>query len=501
MITTSRELDYSIPHPATLASTPLVGYAALLDFVRVVLAVMIIPELPRMVWHVRAHLPLQRGGAINSEYLMLLALAYLFPSWRMIALLAAELVVVALEPVAALYNVPLRDTVHLLRNLTLLPASSLVTYISLLLLYGVTCTALLRLNVGLLRRSFARPLAATVIIIAMVPILADVAEGRYYRVHLSGRPADVDRLLPYQAAAMPVFHLGKELALAGGPSGPVATSRHPLPSTLSHAIGELPANARPNIVLVLTESWGLADDDRVNQAAYRAYRDPAITQRYRIEVGKTQFDGGTIAGEFRELCAEAGGFDVLTASPEDLQGCWPRRLDGEGYSTLAVHGFSSMMFGRRDWYARLGFRETEFLDDLNRTHLAHCQGAFNGMCDEGLADWIGDRLLAAHGPDPTYVHWVTLNTHLPIAPLASGASRQDCAETGIDGETSLCSWLERTLLVHRSVAALANRPGLRPTVFVVVGDHAPPFLNADFRTRFSATHVPYVILMPKSLKP
>jgi phosphoglycerol transferase MdoB-like AlkP superfamily enzyme len=53
--------------------------------------------------------------------------------------------------------------------------------------------------------------------------------------------------------------------------------------------------------------------------------------------------------------------------------------------------------------------------------------------------------------------------------------------------------------VQESVARLAETPGLRPTIFVVVGDHAPPFVREDVRDRFSQTRVPYVVLMPRAM--
>jgi len=41
-------------------------------------------------------------------------------------------------------------------------------------------------------------------------------------------------------------------------------------------------------------------------------------------------------------------------------------------------------------------------------------------------------------------------------------------------------------------------PLARPTVFVIVGDHAPPFGDPGLRSRFSQTDVPYVVLLPRS---
>jgi hypothetical protein len=55
-----------------------------------------------------------------------------------------------------------------------------------------------------------------------------------------------------------------------------------LSSALSQAMAEIPAGSKPDVVLVLTESWGLANDDRINQAQMQPYRNPAIDDLYRV---------------------------------------------------------------------------------------------------------------------------------------------------------------------------------------------------------------------------
>jgi phosphoglycerol transferase MdoB-like AlkP superfamily enzyme len=37
----------------------------------------------------------------------------------------------------------------------------------------------------------------------------------------------------------------------------------------------------------------------------------------------------------------------------------------------------------------------------------------------------------------------------------------------------------------------------RPTIFVIVGDHAPPFSDTASRSQFSSAEVPYVLLLPR----
>jgi phosphoglycerol transferase MdoB-like AlkP superfamily enzyme len=175
-------------------------------------------------------------------------------------------------------------------------------------------------------------------------------------------------------------------------------------------------------------------------------------------------------------------------------------LNSAGYRTLATHGFTSLMFNRGQWYQRFGFQQTAFLPELQSDGASVCDGAFPGACDADVARWVGDHLAAPRDQSPMFVHWVTLNSHLPISPLADGTVIGDCVTLGIAHERSLCSWFRHVQIVHESVAQLAVRRGLRPTVFVIVGDHAPPFLRAGIRSRFSQTEVPYVILFPRSLK-
>jgi hypothetical protein len=62
---------------------------------------------------------------------------------------------------------------------------------------------------------------------------------------------------------------------------------------------------------------------------------------------------------------------------------------------------------------------------------------------------------------------------------------------------AVCAWYQLVFNVHRSVAELALRPATRPTIFLIVGDHAPPFASARLRSKFSDRVVPYVLLTPK----
>jgi hypothetical protein len=282
-----------------------------------------------------------------------------------------------------------------------------------------------------------------------------------------------------------------------------------MPSASAIAMGHLrdltarnaaasPAAALPNFVQILVESWGQAKDDALRTALLAAYRDPRLVARYRVLEGTMPFEGPTTSGEARELCQTHIGFNAAHGSVEQMQRCLPALLRGLGYQTLGVHGFKGAMFDRNVWYPQMGFQEVWFEDRLHGLGLPDCPGPFSGTCDAAVADWLSGRLEQPRAA-PLFVHWVTLNSHLPVpvpAPLMHPASCYVSAET--QKEPTLCAWYQLEAVVQDSVRKMALQRLDRPTIFVIVGDHAPPFDRQGIRGRFSSTEVPYVILLPKA---
>ena len=253
----------------------------------------------------------------------------------------------------------------------------------------------------------------------------------------------------------------------------------------------------PNLVLVLVESWGLATDSSVRNALAQSYFQSDLLARYDVSQGTVPFYGSTIPGESRELCDSKIGFHLLNASTQELQGCLPRRLAALGYQNIALHGMDGHMFNRSTWYRSIGFQEKWFRDQLRKQGLPDCAGAFTGICDAAVAQWIGRRLARREG-NPHFVYWVTLNSHLPVPTPAPLADAAPCSLTPLLSQLpAFCSWFQLVSNVHQSVSKLAMTELARPTVFVVVGDHAPGFANPVIRSQFSSDVVPYVVLAPR----
>jgi hypothetical protein len=282
------------------------------------------------------------------------------------------------------------------------------------------------------------------------------------------------------------------------------TARSPVPSATAVAIkasgifsgqnrGEL-----PDVVVTVVESWGVAEDSSLQTAMVKPYLDPELLAKYQVFQGSVPFYGATVAGEARELCGNEIGYYLIRAPASDLTGCLPERLASLGYHSIAVHGMSGLMFDRQIWYRRLGFQELWFREELEKQGLPNCASAFLGTCDADVAAWIGRRL-EEDTSRPKLIHWMTLNSHLPVPVPSYLRDGAPCTtDIGLQPHSALCSWYQLVENVHRSVAQLASGPLGRPTIFVVVGDHAPPFGDPGLRGRFSQSDVPYVVLVPRS---
>ena len=322
------------------------------------------------------------------------------------------------------------------------------------------------------------------------------------------RPSDSNKysnLEDLWASRYPLIRLVRDQRLFGSSIYLQATNqsdREPVRSATSEALRALnlegagPEGSLPNIVLVLVESWGLDKDPGIRNSLVQPYYQKEVQAKYTVLQGTVPFYGSTLAGEARELCGNRVGFHIVKASQQDLKNCLPDRLAALGYDTIAAHGMKGGMFQRADWYPRIGFHELWFKDSFDKLGLPVCDGAFEGTCDAAIAGWIQGQL-ATEGEKPKFLDWLTLNSHLPLPNKISWPYSASCSLNPILAQQkSLCVWYNLILNVHSSVARLAASPLGRPTVFIVVGDHAPPFVSATTHAQFPGKLVPYILLIP-----
>lgn len=340
-------------------------------------------------------------------------------------------------------------------------------------------------------RSQARSFGAAVVVL----LVAGAAAGVEDWLQAPGPGGEAAVRIDLATSALSFLYHGMR-------AGPVSESGEPIlqgvPSATAPVFRALAAE-RPlpdRVVLVIVESMGLPVDSAVEALQRAALSAPRVQSRYRLEVDTLPFHGSTVPGELRELCALRASTVHPEADALPLDACLPRRLGAHGYTSAAVHGFSGVFFHRSVWYPELGFHEVYLGGAVHRLtgEGERCGLVFVGSCDADIAHWLGRRLREPR--DRQFVYWLTLNAHSPF-PAPDPALTEVSCDAVPHLEPDVCRLLGHHDLVLRALADAASAPGLGPTLFVIVGDHAPPFATRGSRRRFHPDVVPAYLLWPR----
>jgi Sulfatase len=450
------------------------------------------PILSAPLWLMAPRFGLVQPGFINLEFLLIGGLALFLPRGAVVAFLVADMLLDVLSDVSKTFFFLPEQLPTALNSLIELPALRLLRIFAALILFASFCALLSRFRPRHLDR---RIMAASIIGVgALLYISAymcgqdvllrrDVVNGSF-RLVRSPTATMLRRLRVFSQRDRELHAQGRDQ---------VASASLALDPLLHVAR----ATVQPNVVLVLLESWGEATEPTLTDRLISPYRDPSILLHYTVRTGSVPFYGTTVSGEARELCQSGMAFGILGIDAQQAAKCLPNRFRTQGYLTVAAHGYLGSMFSRDQWYPRMGFDEMDFGPQFDRMGLPRCNGAFPGTCDAAIASWIGAKL--EYTQKPTFLYWVTLNSHLPVIEDPNATADPVCSQLDAAFRSSpLCDWMHLVYTVHASIRDLALRPGLRPTVFVVVGDHAPPFARERLRGRFSPESVPYMILWPRT---
>lgn len=242
---------------------------------------------------------------------------------------------------------------------------------------------------------------------------------------------------------------------------------------------------RLNLVLIMVESMGMPSHDEARRFMLSVFDTPNVLNKYDVQEGMVFARGSTIHGEIRELCRGRLGYGLFG---ESADGCVARIMSQAGYQTTAIHANFAKMYGRDEWYPRVGF------DDYINTNTGqlpyeHIEERWGSALDTSLIDWLdsqGDR------QKKSFKYVLTVSTHLP-AILLPGATISDiCLQ---DMPENARTHLANLKLVIDKIGAYAARQ--KNTIFVIVGDHPPSFVSPASRAAFKEFEVPYVILQPK----
>jgi len=430
-------------------------------------------------------------GLINLEFVILAAVGMYISRSLLAALLVAELLADCAFEICFTYKFTFGQLLHCLQYLPLLPGNRIARGGIILVLSAAICVLLSRMPRGIQDRGAA---LLTLGAIASMALVVDTIDGQNYLLKRDSTLTQY-RLVRSPALALAVYEAqgilrGEKVRAAKDVRTKAASSN------LAEQQSPKAMPEKPDIVFVLAESWGQEEDPSAAHGLIESYDQADIHRKYTVRAGTVPFSGLTIPGEARELCESSMGFGVLQIRSEWAENCLPWRLRQMGYETTGVHGYTGQMFYRSSWYPKVGFESMMFRDDFRREGYKDCPGAFLGTCDSEVARWITQKA-SSTSDRPRFIYWVTLNAHLPVPANPPISNDTGCA--GLNGQStdpSLCSWYRLVKNVHQSVTDMALM-AKRPTIFVVVGDHAPPFGNPALRRLFSSTEVPYIVLAPK----
>ncbi len=463
----------------------------------VVLFYLVIANIP--FWLASYSLGLRLKGPFNDEFVLIGILSLFVRRWLTVGLLVIAILVDLLNGIASTYMLGIPEMLGSAGSVHEFASSHHWNIAAVSICIAMVCMmAALAAKSGILGSE--RRYAASILgVFLLVGVAIDAATGHLLALRQDRQLGTVclTRMGSHFLVMPPVHsHIVRYQVTAGANDRVVAASAKMAEfERFAETAGT--SAALPNVVLILVESWGRPLAADVEESLVRPYASGNLAAKYTVERGTVPFYGPTVAGEGRELCGSGIGFGLLTATRSELKSCLPVKMKAMGYHNTAVHGFTARMFGRGEWYGRIGFDETWFRDRLQGERLPVCPGAFPGICDAAAAEWIGDRL--ARGSDsPQFVYWVTLNSHLPVPIPNHVEDAPPCSDVPVAREEpAMCSWYQLVFNVHRSVSEIGLRATARPTVFLIVGDHAPPFSAERLRAQFSDKVVPYVLLTPK----
>ncbi len=462
----------------------------------VVLLYLILPNLPPFLSsRVLGALP---HGFINLECLLIGAFGVFLPRGAVFVLLLLESLVDLAYGICFTYKFSLEELFSSLRYLTVMPTGRVIEGLAALALSVLLCAVLALVRPRPQKRFWTSGL---LLACAIIPAGIDMFNGQ----NLLWRKDAT--LASYRLVRSPALVLGLwEVSAYRVRAQSNNAGDLPVSSASSHLLSLLDGRASsqesPNVVLIVVESWGLLRDARLAQTLAAPYDDPRITSKYEVSHGAVPFTGLTVPGETRELCHVNAGFRIIHDAAARAEHCLPALFHAHGYQNLAIHGYVGQMFYRETWYPELGFDRIWFEPELARAGLPSCRGAFPGICDASIGYWIGSSLLSGDQAKPRFIYWVTLNSHIPVPAHPDLPDDGVCAtQPALENSAPLCSWFRLVSAEHQSVQQTALMATSRPTVFVLVGDHAPPFSNPRRRGAFSNTVVPYVMLTPKAILP
>jgi hypothetical protein len=243
-----------------------------------------------------------------------------------------------------------------------------------------------------------------------------------------------------------------------------------------------------NLVVVIVESMGVPRISLQRDILFSGFKSTEILNKYEVDEGVVAARGSTIHGEIRELC---GGRLSNGLFGESYESCIPGMMAREGYETTAIHANYPKIYGRNEWYPKIGFKNY-INSDTGELPNDPSENRWGTALDTSVIEWLASRG-AQQGKTFDYI--LTVSSHLPAVLLSGANVWESCSQRMT---THACTHLSNLKLSLDDLISYAVRR--ENTTFVIVGDHPPPFVSPASRAGFKDFEVPYFILRPKVIR-
>ena len=455
-----------------------------LALVRFLFCFALLPNLP--FWLFAAHEGVAVPGWISLDGLLLgLAALFLRPAW-VIGAFAVDFLLDVMFAVRATFGTSYLDLLLSMRYwLSAIARARLIEALGLAFGSLALIAALWLLAAPRLR---GRERAAVAFTILLILVPWRLAARRERAANDPGWA-----LASARSPALAFYHAWGPERLGAYIRGVPPPPLGPAQSAASMALSQLHGRG---FVLVLVESWGQAQDVALRQALVAPFTSPQVLDRYGVRQGLVAFAGTTGPGELRELCDRTLPPALPTAlALGSLGSCLGWTLRQRGYQTLALDSAASFWPTGSGWYEQMGFQRVLGYPELRALGVREFDaGPFRALADDGVAAQLPSLL--ARVAKPNFVFFLTASAHLPIQLPPPDRYRADCqAFDTTRASAQACAWyrIESRTLESVAAAVVASAPA---AVWLIVGDHAPPFLGRA-RQAFSQSAVPYLLLDPR----
>jgi hypothetical protein len=255
-------------------------------------------------------------------------------------------------------------------------------------------------------------------------------------------------------------------------------------------------NTSKKEALILVESWGLLNNKDLQREVELPLYELARENQYTVKAGTNQYKYLTQAGEFRELTGYVFHYYQVKDS-------WVRenslliKKQQQGYHVVGVHGNTGRFYRRQMLWPVLGVQEMYFSEDFARLKMPLCgSDIFRGVCDTAINTWLLNTMNRQPEKKEFY-YWVTLNTHLPLVEIHDEGYRKFTEKWKPQGLTeNILQLAYQQQLFFKDLAGKLSQPGMPKAHILLVGDHAPPFIDPADRALLHPQLVPYIELLP-----